>query len=332
MRPLSSDLNTPRIDSYRFSMANMEESPDMDLDAILTELCALESQYDEAIQSASKSDVSSNKEEVKVTTGGRTHSPDNDSAFSDSVSLLSSESSASSGRTDLHTQVEGVSNTKADKIRLALQKMKDASVKKLFIKVFSGDGSGKSLLVDEGMSCGYVTRILAEKNHRQLDPQCALVESLTDLHMERVYEDHEPLVEQLMLWTRDSKNKLIFSDRPDERTLLFRAPHLFIGPSDAVPTNDQMANSEMLEEFFSGSGVPSVEGPLYIKTESRKGWKKYHCMLRASGLYYWPKDKAKSSSKDLVCLATFDVNHVSTEKFVCLILLISYSFKCILKS
>lgn len=35
----------------------------------------------------------------------RTDSPDNDSAFSDSVSLLSSESSASSGRTDLPSQV-----------------------------------------------------------------------------------------------------------------------------------------------------------------------------------------------------------------------------------
>lgn len=33
----------------------------------------------------------------------RTDSPDNDSAFSDSVSLLSSESSASSGRTDTHS-------------------------------------------------------------------------------------------------------------------------------------------------------------------------------------------------------------------------------------
>lgn len=35
----------------------------------------------------------------------RTESPDNDSAFSDSVSLLSSESSASSGRTDAPSQV-----------------------------------------------------------------------------------------------------------------------------------------------------------------------------------------------------------------------------------
>lgn len=52
-----------------------------------------------------------------------------------------------------------------------------------------------------------------------------------------------------------------------------------------------------------------MEGPLYIKTDSRKGWKKYHSVLRASGLYYY-KDKASRSPKDLVCLSTFDVNQV----------------------
>lgn len=55
--------------------------------------------------------------------------------------------------------------------------------------------------------------------------------------------------------------------------------------------------------------MPSVEGPLYIKTDSRKGWKKYYSVLRASGLYYY-KDKASRSPKDLVCLSTFDVNQV----------------------
>jgi hypothetical protein len=52
-----------------------------------------------------------------------------------------------------------------------------------------------------------------------------------------------------------------------------------------------------------------VEGPLYLKSDSKKGWKRYHFILRASGLYYWPKEKARSA-RDLVCLATFDVNQV----------------------
>ena len=52
-----------------------------------------------------------------------------------------------------------------------------------------------------------------------------------------------------------------------------------------------------------------MEGPLYLKSDSKKGWKRYHFILRASGLYYWPKEKARTA-RDLICLATFDVNQV----------------------
>lgn len=131
-------------------------------------------------------------------------------------------------------------------------------MKKLFIKVFNDDGGAKSLLVDEGMRCSYVMRLLADKHHINLGPRWGLVEHLPDLHMgmlqnnnkrkknllsqhvllqscrffrfffhlERVYEEHELLVDNLMLWTRDSKNRLLFVERP-ERTLIFENPSLF---------------------------------------------------------------------------------------------------------
>lgn len=51
MRPL--EIVAPRIDTYRFSMANLEETQDADLDAILGELCALDSEYDEEISRVS---------------------------------------------------------------------------------------------------------------------------------------------------------------------------------------------------------------------------------------------------------------------------------------
>lgn len=67
----------------------------------------------------------------------------------------------------------------------------------------------------------------------------------------------------------------------------------------------------LLEEFFANNNPISLEGPLYLKSESKKGWKRYHFVLRQSGLYYYPKEKEKvKSSKDLMCLALFNSHNV----------------------
>ncbi|RVE43943.1 hypothetical protein evm_011412 [Chilo suppressalis] len=347
LRPL--EIVAPRIDTYRFSMANLEETQDADLDAILGELCALDSEYDEEISRVSSGHTSASKERgessercsqrpvcIKECSDAasnitRTDSPDNDSAFSDTVSMLSSESSASSSasskalKLNLHQNQKDASfQLKADKIKLALERMREANVKKLFIKAFSMDGSSKSLLVDEKMTCGYVTRLLADKNHVTMEPKWAIVEHILDLHMERVYEDHELLVDNLMLWTRESKNKIIFAERPDKISL-FQTPEKFLLTEDDrgwSSEHDEHSRQVILEEFFGQSGgttstvpsisghpVPPMEGPLYLKSDAKRGWKKFHFVLRPSGLYYSPKDKVKTL-KELVCLATFDTNEV----------------------
>ena len=124
--------------------------------------------------------------------GKRRDSPDNDSAFCDNLSVLSSCSASSlhNGGTPSGpmsdspltlTPEEQEARIKAEKIKLAIEKIREASIKKLFIKVFTADGSAKSLLVDEKMTVGHVTRILAEKNHVRLDPKWALVELIPDL-------------------------------------------------------------------------------------------------------------------------------------------------------
>lgn len=64
-----------------------------------------------------------------------------------------------------------------------MEKIKEANVQKLFLKVFTADESAKSLLVDEKMACSYVTRMLADKNHVQMDPKWAIVEHLPELYM-----------------------------------------------------------------------------------------------------------------------------------------------------
>ena len=260
----------------------------------------------------------------------RTESPDNDSAFCDNLSILSSCSASSSSRTDQSKSSSGVSSTnspvtsssngpvdqeariKAEKIKLAIEKIKEASIKKLFIKVFTADGSAKSLLIDEKMTVGHVTRILAEKNHVKLDPKWALVELVPELYMERVYEDNEMLVENCLLWKMDSKNTLWFIERPEKFDIFVR-PEVYLLGSSSSQKGDLMeehSRQELLEEYFSSSGVgaPEVEGFVWLKAESKKSWKKFYFVLRSSGLYYAPK--GKKTSKDLVCLSTFDVNQV----------------------
>ncbi|XP_050306767.1 ras-associated and pleckstrin homology domains-containing protein 1 [Anthonomus grandis grandis] len=347
LRPLNPEITAPRIDSYRFSMANLEDSQDVDLDAILGELCALETVCDQEIghardskrfsdvqklslhesrtHSRSSSEASRGLGEDSILGGknenGRTESPDNDSAFSDTVSMLSSESSASSGGSGAKPQTlnlqnihqDDASRIKAEKIRMAMEKIKEANIQKLFVKVFTTDGSAKSLLVDEKMLCSYVTRLLADKNHVKMDPKWAIVEHLPDLYMERFYEDHELLVNNLLLWTTESKNKIFFVERHDKIKLFTQPEQFLLSPTDKKDSidYDEHSRNMLLEDFFSSSNgsLPEVEGPLYLKADSKKGWKKYHFILRAPGLYYFPKEKIKSA-KDLVCLATFDNNHI----------------------
>ncbi|XP_035896032.1 abnormal cell migration protein 10 isoform X2 [Anopheles stephensi] len=365
LRP-KSNTSSERTDSYRFSMANLEETQEAELDAILGELSILEERGDlrhgrshsrtnSTISAATNTTLSSESgcssvAADTVCSGGsiasgmgvggvggvsislhrepRTDSPDNDSAFSDTVSLMSSESSASSsvssshlkhlqaaaGGTVVHSgatsgptvnQQNLLDGGKQAKIHLALQKLEQASVRRLFVKAFSADGASKSLLVDETMSCGHVTRLLADKNHVQMEPTWAIVEHLPELQMERLFEDHEMLVDNLMLWNRDSKNRVLFLQRPD-KVALFKTPEAFLPGTQMAPgsEHDEQTRTMLLDEFFNSGSQIALEGPLYMKNDAKKGWKKYHFVLRASGLHYYPKEKTRSA-KDLLCLALF---------------------------
>lgn len=207
------------------------------------------------------------------------------------------------------TEDEKQAKLKAEKIKIALQKLKKARVQKLIVKVFTEDNSSKTIFVDETMSTRNVVHTLAEKNHCDEKLDYSVVEQLPDLYMERIIEDHEHLVTDVMVnWTRDTSNRLLFSEKR-EKYALFRNPQNFLlssNTSQAATDFAEKSKQALIDEFFSSfNHVPELEGPLYLKTEGKKSWKKYYCLLRASGLYYSPKGKSKLS-KDLVCLVQFE--------------------------
>ena len=42
------------------------------------------------------------------------------------------------------------------------------------------------------------------------------------LCVERILEDHDSLVENMVMWTRDSKNKVLFEERREKYNLFFQ--------------------------------------------------------------------------------------------------------------
>merc|ERR1719317_372178 len=210
---------------------------------------------------------------------------DTDSAFDDDASLISGSSGSS--EESKRTKVEDTAAQKAEKIKVALKKIHEASIQKVFLKVFCEDGSTKSLVADERMTVYYVLNILIEKCHVKPSVDWALVETLPDLYMERHLEEDELIVENLLNWKVGSENRILFERRP-ARHDLFRQPELYLlQPSTTILPHTRKT---LLEDFFSPSNgsVPNIEGPL------------------------WLKSKGKKSSSNLVCFSSFDVNQAYT--------------------
>ncbi|XP_059583070.1 ras-associated and pleckstrin homology domains-containing protein 1 isoform X5 [Alligator mississippiensis] len=206
----------------------------------------------------------------------------------------------------LLTKEEQAAKLKAEKIRVALEKIKEAQVKKLVIRVHMSDDSSKTMMVDERQTVRQVLDNLMDKSHCGYSLDWSLVETISELQMERIFEDHENLVENLLNWTRDSQNKLMFVERIEKYALFKNPQNYLLGKKETSEMADR--NKEvLLEECFCGSSVtvPEIEGVLWLKDDGKKSWKKRYFLLRASGIYYVPKGKAKVS-RDLVCFLQLD--------------------------
>lgn len=76
--------------------------------------------------------------------------------------------------------------------------------------------------------------LLTDKNHVNMEVSWGLVEYLPELYIERLYEDHELLVENLLTWSSDSKNRVLFLKRTD-RVNLFMTPEKYLPSFEMAP-------------------------------------------------------------------------------------------------
>ncbi|XP_049449447.1 ras-associated and pleckstrin homology domains-containing protein 1a isoform X3 [Epinephelus fuscoguttatus] len=260
-----------------------------------------------SIVHSSRSSVTS-ASEVSVNSASSMDSLDSVLRSNESDGQLPSVMPSAEGASQGHhnTEEEQAAKLKAENIRVALEKIKEAQVKKLVIRVHLSDESSKTMMVDERQTVRQVLDSLLEKSHCGYSPDWSLVETISELQMERIFEDHENLVENLLNWTRDSQNRLMFTERIEKYAVFKNPQNYLLGRKETCEMAERNKEA-LLEECFGGSSVsvPEMEGVLWLKEDGKKSWKKRYFLLRASGIYYVPKGKAKAS-RDLVCFLQLD--------------------------
>ncbi|XP_046846428.1 amyloid beta A4 precursor protein-binding family B member 1-interacting protein-like [Xenia sp. Carnegie-2017] len=300
--------NNEPLDQISYSMNIIEDSGDVDLDALLEDLCVMEKDL--------VGDIKTTHE-----TSRETRSPP------PSIKRLSSPVKVTA---DVKMQLEAFGEElenreltleeqqakfKEEKIRIAMEKLREARIKKLVIKIFNDeDPTSKTILVDESWTAWMVCKKMVIKYDREQSTNWVLEERQHSNNLCRVIEDHEIIVDIVSQWPRETDNQLVFTMRRD-KYVLFKNPQNYLLSSDTNEGSARLAEQSkdtLINEFFKSDAMrlPNLDGILYLK-EGRRTWKKHYFLLRASGVYYTPKGKTKNQ-RNMSCLVSFDNTYVYT--------------------
>ncbi|XP_042694594.1 growth factor receptor-bound protein 7 isoform X2 [Centrocercus urophasianus] len=164
------------------------------------------------------------------------------------------------------------------------------------VKVFSEDGSCRSLEVSAGTTARQLCEMLVQRTHALHDHSWALVELHQHLALERCLEDHESVVEVQSMWPLGADSRFVFRKNFAKYELFKSNASLFpeVMVSSCLEANKSMAHSELIQNFLNSGSCPEVQGFLQLREASRKVWKRFYFSLRRSGLYY----STKGTSKD----------------------------------
>nr|XP_027301539.1 growth factor receptor-bound protein 7 isoform X2 [Anas platyrhynchos] len=164
------------------------------------------------------------------------------------------------------------------------------------VKVFSEDGSCRSLEVSAGTTARQLCEMLVQRTHALHDHSWALVELHQHLALERCLEDHESVVEVQSAWPLGADSRFVFRKNFAKYELFKSNASLFpeVMVSSCLEANKSMAHSELIQNFLNSGSCPEVQGFLQLREAGRKVWKRFYFSLRRSGLYY----STKGTSKD----------------------------------
>ncbi|XP_072297204.1 amyloid beta A4 precursor protein-binding family B member 1-interacting protein-like [Eucyclogobius newberryi] len=194
---------------------------------------------------------------------------------------------------------------------------KPTMLQTMIVKVWMADGSSKTLMLDRAQTVRDVLDKLFEKTYCDGAVEWSLCEINQEIHIERIFEDHEFLVDSLSSWTDGTDNTLYFMKRQQKYVMFTQPQFFYMWKRSCLKAVSKQEQQLLLKENFEGSTavVPDLEGWLSLKDDGRKVWKPRYFVLRASGLYYVPKGKTKSSS-DLACFVRFEqVNVYTTDEY-----------------
>ncbi|NXJ11544.1 GRB7 protein, partial [Odontophorus gujanensis] len=163
------------------------------------------------------------------------------------------------------------------------------------VKVFSEDGSCRSLEVSAGTTARQLCEMLVQRTHALHDHSWALVELHQHLALERCLEDHESVVEVQSAWPLGADSRFVFRKNFAKYELFKSNASLFpeVMVSSCLEANKSMAHSELIQNFLNSGSCPEVQGFLQLREAGRKVWKRFYFSLRRSGLYYSTKGTSK---------------------------------------
>lgn len=181
----------------------------------------------------------------------------------------------------------------------------NSSLDKMTVDIYVGAKNFYSVEMDDTMSVGDVCDHLDEITNSKRDPFWTIVEHLDKFNTERSLEDHELLVPIVRSW-HSARNRLIF--RKD-----FCRYELYSNPNQCFPermldvnlpkedstsfmTHTELYRNFLLKCLLANQCLPDIQGYLHTR-DGKKGWKKYFCVLRRSGLYYITKGCIKDSQR-----------------------------------